>query len=288
VTSSDLTFDLELKGSFPPAPPTLPAAPASLNAVAAGPSQITLSWTDSDTNETGFAIDRCMGDGCGTFAQVAQVAANVTSFADASLAPSTPYSYRVRAFNAAGSSAPSNVASTTTSAAPVSSTLIGAGSAWKYLDNGSDQGTAWRAASFVDTAWKSGLAQFGYGDGDEKTVIASGSSKSRRYVTTYFRRTFQVANPAAVGSLLVRLMRDDGAVVYINGVEVMRSNMPAGTIGYSTLAPLTMNGADESTFFESNASPSMLVAGTNTIAVEVHQTDASSSDVSFDLELIAK
>src|SRR6476646_6199368 len=125
-----------------------------------------------------------------------------------------------------------------------SSALVPAGSVWKYRDDGSDQGTAWRAVAFDDAAWASGPAQLGYGDGDEATLVGFGGNPSAKYVTTYFRRTFSVSNPASVASLHLRLLRDDGAVVYVNGAEVFRSNMPAGTIGYATLASTAIGGVD--------------------------------------------
>ena len=105
-----------------------------------------------------------------------------------------------------------------------SSALVAAGSVWKYRDDGSDQGTAWRAATFDDAAWASGPAQLGYGDGDEATLVGFGGNPNAKYVTTYFRRTFTVSNPASFASLHLRLLRDDGAVVYVNGAEVFRSN----------------------------------------------------------------
>jgi titin len=95
----------------------LPAAPSGLSAVAASSSQITLSWTDNATNETGFVIERRSGSA--VFAQVATVGAGVTTWADSGLTAATAYTYRVRATNAAGSSAFANEATATTSAAPV-------------------------------------------------------------------------------------------------------------------------------------------------------------------------
>src|SRR5436189_3817 len=77
-----------------------------------------------------------------------------------------------------------------------SSALVPAGSVWRYLDNGSDQGAAWRLPGFNDAGWASGLAQLGYGDGDEATVVGYGGNASAKYITTYFRRTFSVTNPA--------------------------------------------------------------------------------------------
>src|SRR5678815_5910102 len=115
-------------------------------------------------------------------------------------------------------------------------TLISYGSSWKYLDNGSNQGTAWRAVSFSDATWRTGNAELGYGDGDEKTVVRYGSSSSLKYVTTYFRKSISIANASLYSGLSLSIKRDDGAVVYINGTERYRTNMPTGTISYTTLA----------------------------------------------------
>ena len=164
--------------------------------------------------------------------------------------------------------------------------LVAAGSTWRYLDNGSNQGTAWRAPAFNDAAWATGPAQLGYGDGDEATVVGYGGNASAKYITTYFRRTFSVSNPATVTGLHLRILRDDGAVVYLNGAEAFRTNMPAGTITNTTLASTAIGGAEESAFVSAELSPSLLVAGSNVIAVEVHQSDPTSSDISFDLELV--
>jgi hypothetical protein len=172
-------------------------------------------------------------------------------------------------------------------AASASTTLIPTGSVWKYLDNGSNQGTAWQATGFNDSAWKSGPAQLGYGDGDEATVVGYGPNANAKYITTYFRTAFTVNNAAAVSALNLRLIRDDGAVVYLNGTEVFRSNMPTGAINYTTLASSAVTGADESTFYPATVNPSLLVNGTNYLAVEIHQCAPDSSDISFDLGLDA-
>ena len=139
--------------------------------------------------------------------------------------------------------------------------LIPAGSAWKYNDSGTDLGTAWRAAGLQRRGWPSGPAQLGYGDGDEATVLSYGSSTTNRDITYYFRRSFTVANPAALRALTVRFVRDDGCVIYLNGVEVVRSNMPTGTISYTTRATTAIGGADESAWQEAPLDPSLLVAG---------------------------
>ncbi|WP_310461269.1 Ig-like domain-containing protein [Sphaerotilus sp.] len=162
--------------------------------------------------------------------------------------------------------------------------LVPAGSSWKYLDNGTDQGTVWRAPSYDDSAWKSGAAQLGYGDGDETTVIGYGPSSTAKYITSYFRRSFQVTNAGAISALPLRVKRDDGIVLYLNGVEVWRSNMPAGTPLYSTLASGAADD-DGATWQTATLSTAALVTGTNVLAAEVHQVGGDSSDLSFDLEL---
>jgi len=149
-------------------------------------------------------------------------------------------------------------------------------------------GTAWRSASYSDTAWKSGPAQLGYGDGDERTIVSYGPDANNKYTTTYFRRTFSVANPSQVTALTLNLLRDDGAIVYLNGQEVYRTNMPTGTIASTTPATTAIGGADESTWYTANISPSLLLSGNNLLAVEVHQANGTSTDISFDLSLIGQ
>ncbi|MBI5363062.1 MAG: metallophosphoesterase [Planctomycetes bacterium] len=160
--------------------------------------------------------------------------------------------------------------------------LLGAGSTWKYVDDGSNQGTAWRLPGFDDTAWASGPAQLGYGDGDETTVIQGGPA-ANHFVTSYFRRTFQVATPADFRVLRLELLRDDGAAVFLNGQEIVRDNLAANAT-YSTYATATSN-TDENLWHPYDVSPAWLFAGANTLAVEVHQVSATSSDVSFDARL---
>ncbi|HEV2827379.1 MAG TPA: fibronectin type III domain-containing protein, partial [Pyrinomonadaceae bacterium] len=98
--------------------PTPPAAPSSLSATAASSSQINLAWTDNSNDEDGFKLERCQGVGCTNFAQIAQLGANTTGFANTGLAANTTYSYRVRANNTGGDSAYSNTGNATTLQTP--------------------------------------------------------------------------------------------------------------------------------------------------------------------------
>src|SRR3954452_10721093 len=94
-------------------------------------------------------------------------------------------------------------------AGAATTTIVSAGSAWRYLDNGSNQGTAWRASSFVDSSWAQGNAQLGYGDGDESTVVSCGPSATTKYRTTYFRRQFTVDTSQLNAPVTLNLKRDD-------------------------------------------------------------------------------
>ncbi len=166
-------------------------------------------------------------------------------------------------------------------------TLIAAGSMWKYLDDGSDQGAAWMAWGINDSSWLNGLAQLGYGDNDEATIVRSNRTDGTRIITTYFRRGFNVSDMAWYTNLALRVLRDDGVRVFLNGAEIFRNNLPTGTVAFATLATATVSGAAESTLFVlTNVNPSLLREGLNVVAAEIHQVTDTSPDISFDLELI--
>ncbi len=168
----------------------------------------------------------------------------------------------------------------------VAEPLVPNGSVWKYLDDGSDQGTNWITADFDDGEWSTGPAELGYGDGDEATVVSYGPDENNKYITTYFRRAFVVDNPATFASLTLSLERDDGGVVYLNGKEVFRTdNLPAAP-EVITFTNLTSGFGIEDTVDVFNLNVADLVAGTNVLAVEIHQESGTSSDISFNLQLV--
>lgn len=156
-------------------------------------------------------------------------------------------------------------------------TVIARGTTWRRAST--PQSSGWEATGFDDSGWASDRTQLGYGDGDEATVVP-------RTFTVYARRAFTVAGAGAVTRASLRLMRDDGAVVYLNGTEVVRSNMPAGTITPTTAASRSVANAAESTYYDFTLPTGLLREGTNVLAVEVHQQSTSSSDISFDAELV--
>lgn len=169
-------------------------------------------------------------------------------------------------------------------AARAQTTLISTGAVWRYFPVEAGAPANWNATNFNDSAWLSGSAQLGYGDGDERTPIWAGPGLPP--ITTFLRRSFVLSNPREFFNLTLRLLADDGAAVYLNGTEIFRHNLPAGAIAPSTPALVPVSGADESVFQQTANSPYRLIAGTNVVAVELHQNTDGPPDASFDLELI--
>jgi hypothetical protein len=167
----------------------------------------------------------------------------------------------------------------------VTAPLIPRGAIWRFLDNGSNQGTNWIGLNFNDASWSSGTARLGYGGDGEATTVSYGPNSSAKYITTYFRRSFEISDANLFQALKLRLIRDDGAVVYLNAVEVFRSNMPTGSIGFTTNANSALSGGDEFIAEETNLPPVLLHKGLNVLAAEVHQSGGNSSDLGFDLAL---
>ena len=163
----------------------------------------------------------------------------------------------------------------------VTETVVTEGSVWKYLDDGSNQGEAWREPDFDDQSWSEGPAILGYGEATITTPVSFGPDPAQKQLTTYFRKTISLTEVNRIQSAGIKLRRDDGAVVYLNGSEIGRSSMPAGPISFQTRAN---SASDDGRDFHFLAVPTQfLVEGDNVIAVEVHQASPNSSDLQFDL-----
>ena len=152
---------------------------------------------------------------------------------------------------------------------------------WKYFDELPPAGQ-WNAPGFDDSAWKTGKAPLGYGEPDIATTLSFGGDEKNKNPSAYFRRQLDIEDPRQLAMLVGRIRADDGAVVYLNGREVYRQNMPEGEIEPRTNAS---SSAREGRYELALIPPKYLVPGTNTLAVRVHQHDADSSDLYLDLEL---
>ncbi|WP_233602073.1 galactose oxidase-like domain-containing protein [Corallococcus sp. CA047B] len=154
-------------------------------------------------------------------------------------------------------------------------TAVAFGAEWKYDDRNVDPGAGWTAPTFNDAAWKKGPAQLGYGDGDEATAL---SASTPRQPSVYFRRKFMVHG--MVDQARLKVLHDDGFVVWLNGTQV-----------FSKLVNNTAHGAyaqgssSDNAMAEATLPGARFVMGENTLAVMVKQANATSSDLSFDLEL---
>ena len=172
--------------------------------------------------------------------------------------------------------------------------LVATNTVWRFLDNATDPGALWNGVDFDDTAWRAGATEIGYGDGGEATVAGFIDTDPviagiQRNITTYFRKSFDAPNSGRFQEFKLRLVRDDGAAVYLNGVEILRTNLPAGVITNQSRALLDIASAsDETTFLEFVFRPDQLPlrATNNILAVEMHQKQPASADMSFNLELI--
>jgi hypothetical protein len=163
-------------------------------------------------------------------------------------------------------------------------------SAWKYADDGVNRYTQtppYYHPDYNEALWKSGSGRFGYGGDGESTTILFGPNASNKFPTTYFRREFTwdgQKNPEA-DTLLLEFSRDDGAMIYLNGTLIERSNMPAGTVGHTTRASTAVSDQAEWQLLQKPLDPSLLLPGKNVLAVGVHQNAPDSSDLGFDLRL---
>lgn len=166
---------------------------------------------------------------------------------------------------------------------PVVTEILPLGSQWRYLDSGVSV-DGWKNVDFDDSAWAVGAAPLGYGD-SQVTQVGFGVDPNAKNITTYFRRHVSVQDVASLSKMRVGLVRDDGAVLYVNGREALRNNMPDGLVTASMLALSSMGGTNETTPVELDIPPDLFVEGDNTLSVELHQYAADSSDISFDMFL---
>ena len=163
--------------------------------------------------------------------------------------------------------------------------LVARGSEWRFLDGGDVPPDAWIQPDFDDASWKKGPARLGYGNDGEKTTISFGGDANKKALSYFFRHGFEVDAKRRYSDLEISLVADDGAVVFLNGKEVGRVNMPDGEIKADTKAP---KGGEETKYHTLAIGTEHLRSGRNVIAVRVHQTNETSSDVGFDLEFRGK
>ena len=168
--------------------------------------------------------------------------------------------------------------------------FIFGGSVWKYFDQGLDLGTNWTQSNFDDSTWSQGAGRLGYNFLGISTTIGYGTNSTNKYITSYFRNEFVVPGGITYTNLNVRLNCADGAVVWLNGQELYRVNLPAGPITYQTQATTaaTITPDGQYIYYPTNMPIAFLPAGTNIIAVEIHKNSPAVAGLAFDLELFGQ
>jgi hypothetical protein len=231
---------------------SMTSAPVQITVVPNTPPTVTLTTSPGGTVLVGLNITNLAvasdSDPGGAVARVEFYVDNALRFTDTT----SPYTFEycdvtagthtISAVAMDNVGARSTNSNTLTAVVPSgASVVVSNGSAWTYLDNGTDPGPTWTTLAFNDTGWSNGVAELGYGDNaqnrPEVTVVSFGPNANAKYPTTYFRRTFTVPDAGGLSSLTLRLLRDDGGIVYLNGTEVFRSGITNAVVDNSTYTP---------------------------------------------------
>jgi hypothetical protein len=158
-------------------------------------------------------------------------------------------------------------------------TVVYEDSLWRYSIPSAEPDSAWTSIDFDDAPWSTGIGGLGYGDGDDGTVLPA-------CVSVYMRQRFAVPDTSAIAYGLLDIDYDDGFVAYLNGVEIARSNLAGAPPAFDALAAgnheaaLYDGGAPERFLITDARLDTILRPDSNVIAVQVHNVDPGSSDLS--------
>jgi hypothetical protein len=164
----------------------------------------------------------------------------------------------------------------------VSTLPVEPGDSWSYFKGTQEPPSDWTAVDFDDSGWLVGPSGFGYGDGDDATLL---EDMQDNYTSLYIRHEFYVEEPTIAGLLTLSVIYDDGYVAYLNGAEVWRGNVSGENPSHTTLA----DEDHEALYFEENLIDStLLITGTNVLAIQGHNVALDSSDFSLNPTLVVK
>ena len=158
--------------------------------------------------------------------------------------------------------------------------LLAVDAAWRFESSGIEPDPGWRQPDYADGTWSQGIGVF-YVE-DSALPAPKNTPLTLGRITYYFRTSFIVEGDTAGLQLALRPLVDDGAVIYLNGSEILRLNLPEGPLEATTFASVSVGNAVFSG--RTLISADRLRTGTNVLAVEVHQSSLGSSDVVFGLE----
>lgn len=155
---------------------------------------------------------------------------------------------------------------------------------WSYSQSVTDD-REWTSLEYDDSSWQHGTSPLGFGDPDIATVVYTPKQSGEVPTTTYFRASFQVQDSQRLTGLAIKIRLDDGCVVFLNGKEVLRLNLPPERIDAGTFAVQRIEGLDEKLHRQFEIPSDHALEGDNVLAVEVHQPGNGSSDLIMDLAL---
>lgn len=169
---------------------------------------------------------------------------------------------------------------------PAGTVLVPPASTWSYYYDTSAPATSWNTASFDTSAWKTGPAPLGWGHSTLGTTLTAVDPKP---LTSYYRRSFSVVDPSKISELEFSTRADDGIILYLNGTELTRVNMPLGPVTIGTYATVAVSASTAlSNPVVVRVPGSSLLAGANVITAEVHSNYRLTNSHSFELYAIVK
>jgi len=159
-------------------------------------------------------------------------------------------------------------------------TIITQGDQWSYFVGSTEVTSNWRSIDFDDSAWPKGNSGFGYGDGDDNTIIP-------KTISCFVRKTFTIDDINAIDDVLLHIDYDDGFVAYLNGVAIAWANIdfngtpPPYNQGAITYTEPLMSFGELPTHFPIPNWKDLLVSGKNVLSIQVHNSDINSSDITL-------
>lgn len=160
--------------------------------------------------------------------------------------------------------------------APDNELFFAANTDWKYWASSTSPGNNWMNTDFDDNNWQVGIGKMGFGQSNIQTPLPAGFA---RYC---FRKKVDIADLNAIENIYFHVMHDDGAVIFINGQEVFRTElMPLSTISHNTVARQRINHDLANQFITYTIDKSFFVEGENTIAIAVHNVSLNDGDLTF-------
>lgn len=159
-------------------------------------------------------------------------------------------------------------------------TVLRQGDPCKYIIPNVSTDKDWRLLEFDDSSWKNGITGIGYGDGDDNTLVPE------RTRSVFLRQTFMINDPTDIREMMLHADYDDGFIAYLNGVEIARANMESGEFppyyaGVLDAAEAKLYEGGALAQFGVDDGANLLVEGENVLAIQVHNINTNSSDLSI-------